>query len=255
MASLEKDGTCSEQSCSYSWWWDSHNRLHHQSSWLQATLSDLDKKIKEMLNLIEDNGDSFAKRAEMYYRKRPELIKMVEELHGSYRCLAEKYDQLLSESTLTSNSTRPVSSSSKQIQHLQLISSLRSSTNSKPDPSKLKPISEIEIISAGPSKKSKKKERIDQENCEKLERAEKWNELRVTLWELIEDHLRQQAELVRRNEEKRKAIKTLRVRIDKLTEENRALKSRPATSTEDGAKRRRSQLSRIKDVILGKLLP
>ncbi|KAK3193733.1 hypothetical protein Dsin_025043 [Dipteronia sinensis] len=36
--------------------------------------------------------DSFAKRAEMYYRQRPELMKLVEEFYRAYRALAERYD-------------------------------------------------------------------------------------------------------------------------------------------------------------------
>jgi hypothetical protein len=53
-----------------------------------------------MLSIIEDDGVSFAKRAEMFYKSRPELIKMVEDLHKSYRLLAQKYDQLKSASIL-----------------------------------------------------------------------------------------------------------------------------------------------------------
>ena len=31
-----------------------------------------------MIKLIEEDADSFARRAEMYYKKRPELMKLVE---------------------------------------------------------------------------------------------------------------------------------------------------------------------------------
>lgn len=47
-----------------------------------------------MLKLIEEEGDSFAKKAEMYYQKRPELIAQVEEFYRMYRSLAERYDNL-----------------------------------------------------------------------------------------------------------------------------------------------------------------
>ncbi|URE43596.1 KIP1-like protein [Musa troglodytarum] len=75
----------------YSWWWDSHISPK-QSKWLQDNLTDMDSKIKEMIRLIEEDADSFAKRAEMYYKKRPELIKLVEEFYRAYRALAERYD-------------------------------------------------------------------------------------------------------------------------------------------------------------------
>lgn len=50
-----------------------------------------------MLKLIENDGDSFAKKAEMYYQKRPELIAHVEELYRMYRALAERYDHVTGE--------------------------------------------------------------------------------------------------------------------------------------------------------------
>ncbi|KAL9228121.1 hypothetical protein vseg_003733 [Gypsophila vaccaria] len=78
---------------SHSWWFDSHSSLN-SSPWLQSTLSELDERTKKMLKLVEDDADSFAQRAEMYYKKRPELISMVEDFYRTHRSLAERYDQL-----------------------------------------------------------------------------------------------------------------------------------------------------------------
>ncbi|KAL8055067.1 hypothetical protein ABFS82_04G032200 [Erythranthe guttata] len=75
----------------YSWWWDSHISPKN-SRWLQENLTDIDVKVKSMIKLIEEDADSFAKRADMYYKKRPELMKMVEEFYRAYRALAERYD-------------------------------------------------------------------------------------------------------------------------------------------------------------------
>ncbi|XP_019059670.1 PREDICTED: protein NETWORKED 1D isoform X2 [Tarenaya hassleriana] len=75
----------------YSWWWDSHIRPKN-SKWLQENLTDMDSKVKQMIKLIEEDADSFARRAEMYYKKRPELMKLVEEFYRAYRALAERYD-------------------------------------------------------------------------------------------------------------------------------------------------------------------
>lgn len=61
-------------------------------------MAELDEKTKAMLKLIEEDADSFAQRAEMYYKKRPELISMVEDFYREYRSLAERYDQLKSDS-------------------------------------------------------------------------------------------------------------------------------------------------------------
>lgn len=80
----------------YSWWWASHIRTK-QSKWLEQNLQDMEEKVKTVLKLIEEDGDSFAKRAEMYYKKRPELINFVEESYRAYRALAERYDHISTE--------------------------------------------------------------------------------------------------------------------------------------------------------------
>jgi hypothetical protein len=54
--------------------------------------TDMDSKIKLMIKIIEEDAESFAKRAEMYYRRRPELMALLEELYRAYRALAERYD-------------------------------------------------------------------------------------------------------------------------------------------------------------------
>ncbi|KAI4317882.1 hypothetical protein L6164_025713 [Bauhinia variegata] len=83
--------THSESRRLYSWWWDSHISPKN-SKWLQENLTDMDAKVKAMIKLIEEDADSFARRAEMYYKKRPELMKLVEEFYRAYRALAERYD-------------------------------------------------------------------------------------------------------------------------------------------------------------------
>ncbi|KAG6700971.1 hypothetical protein I3842_08G140500 [Carya illinoinensis] len=80
----------------YSWWWASHIRTK-QSKWLEQNLQDMEEKVHSVLKLIEEDGDSFAKRAEMYYKKRPELIHFVEESYRAYRALAERYDHISTE--------------------------------------------------------------------------------------------------------------------------------------------------------------
>ncbi|PSS21475.1 Protein NETWORKED 2D like [Actinidia chinensis var. chinensis] len=80
----------------YSWWWASHVRTK-QSKWLEQSLQDIEEKVQSTLKLLEEDGDSFAKRAEMYYKKRPELINFVEESYRAYRALAERYDHISKE--------------------------------------------------------------------------------------------------------------------------------------------------------------
>uniref|UniRef100_A0A0E0D3Z4 NAB domain-containing protein n=1 Tax=Oryza meridionalis TaxID=40149 RepID=A0A0E0D3Z4_9ORYZ len=80
----------------YSWWWNSHI-CPKNSKWLQENLTDMDSKIKMMIKIIEEDAESFAKRAEMYYRRRPELMALLEELYRAYRALAERYDHAAGE--------------------------------------------------------------------------------------------------------------------------------------------------------------
>lgn len=87
------------------WWFESH---HHKttttttsskhSQWLHSTLAELDSKTNAMLSLIEEGGnaDSFAQRAETYYKKRPELIAFVHDFYRAHRSLAHRFHHLKS---------------------------------------------------------------------------------------------------------------------------------------------------------------
>lgn len=61
-------------------------------------MAELNEKTKAMLKLIEGDADSFAQRAEMFYKKRPELVSMVEDFYRTHRLLAKRYDQVRPES-------------------------------------------------------------------------------------------------------------------------------------------------------------
>ncbi|KAG8085863.1 hypothetical protein GUJ93_ZPchr0010g7945 [Zizania palustris] len=80
----------------YSWWWASLMRTT-QSKWLDATLQEMEDRVKAMLKLIGADGDSFGKKAELYFKSRPELINHVEEMFRSYQALADRYDRISSE--------------------------------------------------------------------------------------------------------------------------------------------------------------
>ncbi|XP_010453547.1 PREDICTED: protein NETWORKED 4A-like [Camelina sativa] len=85
-----------ESTKSTPWWWDSHIGLKN-SKWLENNLDEMDRSVKRMVKLIEEDADSFAKKAEMYYQKRPELISLVDEFHRMYRSLAERYENITGE--------------------------------------------------------------------------------------------------------------------------------------------------------------
>ncbi|XP_017225437.1 kinase-interacting protein 1 [Daucus carota subsp. sativus] len=54
----------------------------------------MDEKVEYVLKLFQEDGDSFIQKAEMYYKRRPELIEFVEEAYRAFRALAERYDKL-----------------------------------------------------------------------------------------------------------------------------------------------------------------
>ncbi|KAG2299696.1 hypothetical protein Bca4012_011284 [Brassica carinata] len=85
-----------ESTKSHLWWWDSHIGLKN-SKWLENNLDEMDRSVKKMVKLIEEDADSFAKKAEMYYQKRPELLTLVDEFHRMYRSLAERYENITGE--------------------------------------------------------------------------------------------------------------------------------------------------------------
>ncbi|RCV17337.1 hypothetical protein SETIT_3G212300v2 [Setaria italica] len=80
----------------YSWWWASHIRTT-QSKWLETTVGEMEDRVQAMLKLIGADADSFGKKAELYFRSRPELINHVEEMFRSYQALADRFDRISSE--------------------------------------------------------------------------------------------------------------------------------------------------------------
>ncbi|CAN8301393.1 unnamed protein product [Cochlearia groenlandica] len=85
-----------ESTKTHPWWWDSHISLKN-TKWLENNLDEMDRSVKRMVKLIEEDADSFAKKAEMYYQMRPELIALVDEFHRMYRSLAERYENITGE--------------------------------------------------------------------------------------------------------------------------------------------------------------
>ncbi|XP_019439235.1 PREDICTED: protein NETWORKED 2D-like [Lupinus angustifolius] len=91
----------------YSWWWASHIRTK-QSKWMEQNLQDMEEKVQGVLKLLEEDGDSFAKRANMYFKNRPEMINFVEESFRAYRSLADRYDHISTELQQANNTIASV---------------------------------------------------------------------------------------------------------------------------------------------------
>ncbi|KAL5539761.1 hypothetical protein UlMin_043938 [Ulmus minor] len=72
------------------------NNYSSKPIWLLSTLSDLEERMKKVaINPTEDEnwGDNFAERAESYYRKRPQLLALLEDLYNAYVTLSDRYIQ------------------------------------------------------------------------------------------------------------------------------------------------------------------
>jgi chromosome segregation ATPase len=57
----------------------------------------MEDRVQAMLKLIGADADSFGKKAELYFKSRPELINHVEEMFRSYQALADRFDRISSE--------------------------------------------------------------------------------------------------------------------------------------------------------------
>lgn len=200
----------------------------------------MDEKTKAMLDMMQDDSDSFAQRAEMYYKKRPQLVEMVEDLSKSYRSLALKYDQLRSNSFRVTNLDLVLSSSSnssfnqvKQLQNsLNQVQQLQTCHQKKirDDFESLK--KELMANNSRQMKKTVNADKVsdeiepssDRQIMPFLEREKMWNEMSLKLSKLVEDNLRQQGQLIRRNDKKREDIEQLYSEINRLMNENKALK-------------------------------
>lgn len=187
---------------SYSWWFDSHKNQRH-SPWLSSAISDLEENTEKMLKLIEGDGDSFAQRAEMYYKRRPELINMIEVLYRSHRSLAEQYDQLKFEG------------------RLHRTTSFNSAFSERSWSLKLRDESSKSSGSSSLADESEESEIDDPEQ----DSEEEETQLKADNEKLKAENERLKVELLQKDEEKREAIRQLCLSMDLVREENECLKN------------------------------
>ncbi|URE28536.1 KIP1-like protein [Musa troglodytarum] len=171
-----------------------------------------------MLNLIEEDADSFAKRAEMYYKRRPQLVDMIEDFYRAHRSLAEQYDQLKSGSAVRRSisvcpsffdrsCSRSISSSDTDEGPKFSTDSFYSEESEVDDP-------EQEENEAG----SKPRVMLDEGTGSYLVK------LKHELERLREENAKLKAEIVGKDEEKREVIRQLALSLDILKEENVTLR-------------------------------
>ncbi|XP_044983375.1 kinase-interacting family protein-like isoform X1 [Hordeum vulgare subsp. vulgare] len=67
--------------------------------WLHAAIADIEQRVRALAAGVPDDDaaadHSFAQRAENYYRRRPQLLALLTDLHHRYLYLADRYAQSL----------------------------------------------------------------------------------------------------------------------------------------------------------------
>ncbi|OIT30248.1 PREDICTED: protein NETWORKED 3A-like [Nicotiana attenuata] len=220
------------------WWWFNRNKNNTQnrSPWLQSTLAELDEKTEAMLMIIEEDADTFAQRAEMYYKKRPQLINMMEEIYRAHQLLAEGYDQIkhTTEPRILASWQSPLPFT--KYPEDKLINSMEKAYDSYSesfDPeSESSDLSEIEDPDNDEEELQipVQKAKVDVSSGLSLKTDEVPN-LREEIEILKEESRVQQELLMQKDEEKREAIRQLCIALDLLREENNRLRMSVATTS------------------------
>lgn len=244
------------------WWFDSYSHKDTTSPrcspWLQSTLSELDEKTKAMLRIIEEDADSFALRAEMYYRKRPELISMVEDFYRAHRSLAERHDQAKSDagfrlSTPWASPSPPSSKYRKEKMSVMTCTTEKSydSYSETYDPVESE---ESEVDDPEPEEGEGEEEKVEEEEEVSSEFVNgEVKKLREEIERLKEENKIQKEEIAEKDEEKREVIRQLSLAMDVLRQENLKLRKKCIATESPKKWSPQSEFHKFKGMFLEKL--
>ncbi|KAI3460839.1 hypothetical protein Pfo_017502 [Paulownia fortunei] len=237
---------------SHWWWFNSHNKVNsNRSPWLQSTLAELDEKTKTMLKLIEEDADSFAQRAEMYYKKRPALIGMVEDFYRTHGLLAERYDQVKSESGahLLTTWSSPLSFTKRRLGKSLSLNDKTCDSYSEVYGWEESEESEVD----DPEEEETLQNHIESETQEVSSGSgnEELMRLREELERRREENKVQQEQLTQKDEEKRDLIRQLSLAMYLLREEN--MKLEKCVAEKIPKKENLLKFNKLKEHFLGRL--
>ncbi|KAJ9187722.1 hypothetical protein P3X46_003146 [Hevea brasiliensis] len=202
-------------------------------------MSELDRKTKTMLKLIEDDADSFAQLAEMYYKKRPELISMVEDFYRTHRSLAERYDQLKSDPGNRFLTTMGSPFSTKY-QQQKLVNGIDQACDKHSEIYDLEDSAESEVEDPEQEEETELEEEMGdvEEPEQELELSQvevsgaicndEVMKLQQEIERLKEENRIQREQLLQKDEEKREVIRQLSLAMEVLKLENVQLRKRVA---------------------------
>lgn len=205
-----------------------------------SLISELDDKTKQMLKLIDQDADSFAQRAEMYYKKRPVLVEMLGDLYRTHRSLAEQYDllkhgsgtrhtvfglssrtQSRSQASSTNGKTTPGSSCS-----VSMYDSESEVDDPEQDEDEAEQLARAGITKTEPSspeqQQQQQREQVEQQMRAEIERLKAQNA--ALQKEAEESAAALRAELAGKDEEKREVIRQLASSMDVMRQENLTLR-------------------------------
>ncbi|RVW55008.1 Protein NETWORKED 3A [Vitis vinifera] len=213
-------------------------------------MKELDEKTKAMLKIIEEDADSFGRRAEMYYKKRPELINMVEDFYRAHRSLAERYDQVRSDPGARLGPTLSSPFLPNKYQQPEKPTSPIDQSCDKP----------TTIMESGESEVDDPEQEDDTQLDEELGEEEEVSsgisnvevmKLREEIERLKEENKIQKDQLMQKDEEKREVIRQLSLAVQVLKEENVSL--RKSATKASPKKWSPIELNKLKASFLGKL--
>lgn len=199
--------------------------------------AEAEKKIKTMITLLEEDDNSSVQRAEAIGpMRKKELAQMLDEFKTSYCSLAEEYDHL------RSNSRKIEKTSNTHDLKTEVYGSHSEFNVENPDVKCHNGIFDFkylnrladELISTASLTISSSTEteitadELDSATTEHSSKDEMtMNSLIRRVTKLIEENLRQQAELLKRNKEKRNIINALRADLEQLKREGRYIHNCP----------------------------
>ncbi|URD84671.1 KIP1-like protein [Musa troglodytarum] len=202
--------TMQQQQLPQSWWFGSLNNSR-RSPWLISTLAEHDEKTKQMLRLVEDDADSFAKRAETYYKKRPQLVSMIEDFRRAHRSLAVRCDQLRSGGAAR-RVTAALGPSQLDRSWARSISSNKGEVESRSSASESSEESEVDDPEQGGERRAR--ETPDADLAKLMGEVERLKEENAAL----------NSEIAGKDEEKRDVIRQLALSLQILKEEHAGLR-------------------------------
>uniref|UniRef100_A0A0A9E736 NAB domain-containing protein n=1 Tax=Arundo donax TaxID=35708 RepID=A0A0A9E736_ARUDO len=209
-----------------------------------------------MLKLIDQDADSFAQRAEMYYKKRPILVDMLGDLYRTHRSLAEQCD-LLKHGSGTRHTVFGLSSctqgrsqapmNGKPTSRCTSCSVSTYDSESEVDDPEDEEVSETETES---SQRPQQDEQVELMRAE-IERLKEQN---AALQKVAEENVALKAELAEKDDEKREVIRQLASSMDMMREQNSTLRECIKGSTNSSPSSRGLDLKKLaKDLFFVRL--